>query len=250
MLNKKLFIYPNRKKMPTINQTNKPDEVKSSRPNQPVPSFLQEAENLYVWCVDDIPELKKAGIDEEMINNLPENIKACRDAQTLWKKKLKKPGEAQVQWKLQLPEARQLAAELLRSMRFAFRNNADLLARLKYITKGNGYANLIQDLNDLALLGGKYKQLLTAVGFDLGLLDTSIAKSKELAGLWAQTKNENAHLDEVAVVRNKAFWTLHQQVSEIRAAGQYIFRHQKDRYVGYVSQYWKKKDQRKNNSAS
>lgn len=235
--------------MQTIKQTTQPDEIKSSRPNQPVASFLQEAENLYVWCIDDIPELVKAGVDEEMINTLPENIKACRDAQTLWKKKLKTPGEAQVQWKLQQPEASKLEAELIRALRFAFRNNPDLLARLKYIAKGNSYANLIQDLNDLALLGQKHSQLLTAIGFDMDLLDTATAKSKELAGLWAQTKIEKERLNETAVARNKAFWTLHQQVSEIRAAGQYVFRHRKDRYVGYVSQFWKKKDQRKSNSA-
>ncbi|WP_372652475.1 hypothetical protein [Draconibacterium sp.] len=235
--------------MPTIKQTTQPEEIKSSRPNQPVASFLQEAENLYVWCIEDVPELVKAGVDEEMINTLPENIKTCRDAQTLWKKKLKTPGEAQVQWKLQQPEASKLEAELIRSLRFAFRKQPDLLARLKYIAKGNSYANLIQDLNDLALLGQKHSQLLTAIGFDMDLLDTATAKSKELAGLWAQTKNENARLNEMAVARNKAFWSLHQQVSEIRATGQYIFRHRKDRYVGYVSQFWKKKDQRKSNSA-
>ncbi|WP_321345866.1 hypothetical protein [uncultured Draconibacterium sp.] len=233
--------------MPTINQqTSQPDEINSSRPNQPVATFLQEAENLYVWCVDDIPELLKAGIDEALINELPLRIKACRDAQTLWKKKSKTPGDAKVQWKLQLTEVSKLATELLRAMRFAFRNHTDLLARLNYLTKGNSYTTLIQQLNDLALLGRKNSQLLAAIGFDQGLLDTAIAKSKELASLWAQTKNENARLNEVVVARNKAFWTLQQQVSEIRAAGKYIFRHRKDRYAGYVSQYWKQKNGRRN----
>ncbi|WP_319229030.1 hypothetical protein [Draconibacterium orientale] len=236
--------------MPTIKQTTKPDEIKSSRPNQPVATFLQEAENLYVWCIDDVPELVKAGIDEELIRKLPENIIACRDAQTLWEKKSKTPGEAQVQWKLQLPEAQKLITELLHSMRFAFRNNADLAGRIKHIAKGNSYSNLIQNLNDLSVLGQKNSQLLTAIGFDLALLDTASAKSEELAALWAQSKNEKQYLNETAVLRNKAFWYLHRQVAEIRSAGQYIFRHRKDRSIGYVSQYWKKKDQRKNNSAS
>lgn len=234
--------------MPTINQTINLDEIKSSRPNQPVATFLQEAENLYVWCVDDIPELIKAAISEELIIKLPESIKACREAQTIWEKKLKTPGDAQVQWKLQLPEAIKLRTELLRAMRFAFRNHHDLPDRLKYIAKGNSYANLIQDLNDMAHLGRKNSQLLTAIGFDLGLLDTAIAKSAELAALWAQSKNEKARLNETAVMRNKAFWYLHKQVTEIRSAGRYIFRHRKDRYVGYVSQYWKQKEQRKSNS--
>ena len=232
--------------MPRINQITKPDEIKSSRPNQPVATFLQEAENLYVWCIDDVPELVKAGVDEELINYLPENIKACRDAQSLWEKKLKTPGDAQVQWKLQLPEASKLATELLRAMRFAFRNNADLSARLKYIAKGSGYANLIQDLYNLSVLGRSNSELLTAIGFNQDLLDTATAKSEELAGLWAKSKNEKERLKEVAVIRNKAFWYLHQQVNEIRSAGQYVFRHRKDRYVGYVSQYWKQKNGRRN----
>ena len=231
--------------MPTINQTTSPDEVKSSRPNQPVSSFLQEAENLHVWCAEDIPELLKGGITEEQINELPEYIKACREAQIRLEIKMKTPGEAQVQWKLQLPEAIKLKAELLRSMRFAFRNDSNLSGRLKYIAKGKKYANIIQDLNDLSVLGSANSELLVAIGFDLDLLDRATAKSEELATLWAQSKSEKAHLHEVAVLRNKAFWTLHKQVTEIRATGQYIFRDRPDRYVGYVSQFWKQKNNRR-----
>jgi hypothetical protein len=231
--------------MATINPTTNSEEIKSTRPNQPVATFLQEAENLYAWCVDDIPELIKAGIDEAFINELPQGIKACREAQTIWETKLKTPGEAQVQWKLEVYEAQKLLAELLHSMRFAFRNNADLSGTIKYIAKESGYASLIQDLYNLSVLGRSNGQLLTAVGFDLDLLDTASAKSEELAALWAQSKNEKQHLNETAVLRNKAFWVLHRQVTEIRSAGQYIFRHRKDRSIGYVSQYWKHKNKRR-----
>ena len=231
--------------MPTINQISNLDEIKSSRPNQPVASFLQEAENLYVWCVDDISELIEAGVDEDLVNQLPENIKACREAQTIWQKKLKTPGDAQVQWKLQLPEAIKLRTELLQSMRFAFRNKSNLSGRLKYIAKGKKYANIIQDLNDLAVLGRVNSQLLIAIGFDLDLFDTATAKSEELADLWAQSKSEKNHLHETAVLRNKAFWTLHKQVTEIRTTGQFIFRDRNDRYIGYVSQFWRQKNNRR-----
>lgn len=232
--------------MPTINQTTDSAEVKSTRPNQPVSSFLQEAENLYVWCVDDIPELLKAGIDEALINELPLRIKACRDAQVVWETTSKTPGEAQVQWKLKLPEAIHLKAELLQSMRFAFRKHPDLLDRVKYISKGNNYASLIQDLYDLSVLGLANSQPLTAIGFNLDLLDTAMKKSEELAGLWARSKNEKERLNETVLKRNKAYWCLHQQVSEIRSAGRYVFRHRKDRSIGYVSQYWRQKNGRRN----
>lgn len=236
--------------MPTTNQTTSADDVKSSRPNQPVPSFLQEAENLYVWCAEDIPELLKGGITGEQINELPEHIKACREAQIRLEIKMKTPGEAQVQWKLQLPEAIKLKAELLQSMRFAFRNHPDLSDRLKYISKGENYAGLIQELNNLAVFGSANSELLTAIGFNLGLLDTATAKSEEMATLWAQSKSDKAHMHDVAVLRNKAFWTLHKQVAEIRATGQFVFRDRPDRYVGYLSQFWKQKDKRKSNSSN
>ncbi|WP_346859993.1 hypothetical protein [uncultured Draconibacterium sp.] len=231
--------------MSTINPRTNSEEIKSTRPNQPVASFLQEAENLYIWCVDDIPELIKVGIDEAFINELPQRIEACRKAQTIWETKLKTPGEAQLQWKLKVYEAQKLITELLHSMRFAFRNEADLLGTIKYIAKESGYASLIQDLYNLSVLGRSNSQLLTAVGFDLDLLDTASAKSEELTALWAQSKNEKQYLNETAVLRNKAFWYLHQQVAKIRSAGQYIFRHRKDRSIGYVSQFWKHKNKRR-----
>ncbi|MCY1723355.1 hypothetical protein OU798_23595 [Prolixibacteraceae bacterium Z1-6] len=231
--------------MSTINPTTNSEEIKSTRPNQPVASFLQEAENLWIWCEDDIPELIKAGIDEAFLNELPQRIEACRKAQTIWETKLQTPGEAQVQWKLQVYEAQKLLTELLHSMRFAFRSNADLSDSLKYFAKESGYASLIQGLYTLSVLGRSNSQLLTAIGFDLDLLDTASAKSEELAALWAQSKNEKEYLTETTVLRNKAFWYLHQQVAEIRSAGQYIFRHRKDRYIGYISQFWKHKNKRR-----
>jgi len=45
--------------------------------------------------------------------------------------------------------------------------------------------------------------------------------------------------------RNKTFWHLNELVSEIRAAGKFVFRNDKNRFKGYTSTFWKHKNNKK-----
>ena len=47
----------------------------------PVDVFLQEAENLHHWCIDDAVEFVSSGITQEMIDDLAVRAGACREAQ-------------------------------------------------------------------------------------------------------------------------------------------------------------------------
>jgi hypothetical protein len=214
---------------------------KTSKPNQPVASFLQEASNLYIWCLDDVIQLNSVGISTELINELPLRIEACKNAQSYWSKQLNTTKESQIQWRKAAPLAIQLRKELLTAMRYAFRNKPALLTPLAGISKGRSYTDLIQNLNDIASLGRSNAALLSKISFDLSLLDEAASSSRMLAELWATAKAERNSNAELKRNRNKAFWHLHQLVSEIREAGKYVFRNDKSRYIGYTSPFWKYK---------
>lgn len=68
-------------------------------PNMPVDVFVQEAENLFHWCVDDQDALTSAGLDGNLINLLPVRSGACREAQSLWIKERNIRKEAEQAWK-------------------------------------------------------------------------------------------------------------------------------------------------------
>lgn len=45
---------------------------------------MQEAEELYVWVQDDRKQLEKAGLDWNIIEDLPNRTALCRETQTMW----------------------------------------------------------------------------------------------------------------------------------------------------------------------
>lgn len=228
------------------NKNTKISTSRADKPNQPIGLFLQEASNLYQWCLNDAEQLMSVGISMDRINELPIKINACKEAEAIWYSVRNTPQETQKQWRLLAPQAIKLRAELLKTMRFAFRKQPDLLRTLSAITKGSSYAAIIQDLNDIAFLGKRNKKLLVNIGFDINELDTVAAKAKEIASLWANARANQGKGYELKIERNKSFWQLHQLLTEIRLAGRFVFRNNKSRYIGYTSTYWKSKYNKRN----
>jgi hypothetical protein len=233
-----------------VNKNTEINNAKADKPNQPVGLFLQEASNLYQWCLDDAEQLKSVGITLNRINELPIKTKACREAEAIWNSVRNTLQETQKQWRVLAPQAIKLRTELLKLMRFAFREKPGLLRTVSAITKGSGYADLIQDLNDIALLGKNNKELLVNIGFDIMELDTVSAKAKEIASLWANAKADQGTGYKLKIKRNKSFWQLHQLLTEIRIAGRFVFRNDKSRYIGYTSAFWKNKYNKRNKSGN
>lgn len=213
-------------------------------PGMPVDAALQEAENLYHWSTDDAPTLAKVGITQELINDLPVRAGALREAQSLWFKDRYSQQEAQKEWKLKSPEAFDLRDELVHAFRFAFRKDKILLGRVDAIADGSSNADMIQDLNDLAVLGKSHKKELEAIGFDMTLLDTAAAKADEMADLLAAANGDRNEQSEAKLIRDKAYTYMKELVDEIRDAGKYLFWKNPERYKGYTSEFIRRKNRK------
>ena len=216
-----------------------PDE-KTREPGIPVDVALQEAENLHHWSLDDAAALAVVGITADMINDLPVRAGACREAQSIWNKDYRSQEEAQKEWAKQTPEAYAFRDDLLASLRFSYREDDALLGRVSAITDGSGHADMIQDLNDIAVLGYENPDPLTAIGFDLTQLDLAASRADELADLLAEANGDKADPNESKIIRDKAYTYMKTLVDEIREAGKYVFRKDKNRLKGYSSEYWRK----------
>lgn len=222
-------------------------EEEVNEPAMPVDAALQEAENLHYWSLDDAAALQVVGITADMIDDLPVWAGACREAQSIWNKDYRSQQEAQKQWAEQSPEAYDLRNDLLASLRFAYRKDDALLSRVSAITDGSGHADMIQDLNDIAVLGRENPEPLMAIGFDLTQLDMAATRADELADLLAEANGDKADPNESKIIRDKAYTQMKSLVDEIREAGKYVFRKDKNRLKGYSSDYWRKQNRKKSN---
>jgi hypothetical protein len=208
-------------------------------PNMPIDVFVQEAENLYHWCIDDQPALTRIGLDWNLVLSLPVRAGACREAQSLWNKERNTRQEAEQAWKEQAPAAFDLRDQLLHDFRFAFRKSEGLLKRIDEIAQGNTNSDMVQDLNDLAALGKANAALLAPINFDLTKLDLAADLSDRMGDLLGATNGERKEVSEAMVIRDKAFTFLKLVVDEIRECGKFIFWRNPDRLKGYNSDYWK-----------
>ena len=210
-------------------------------PNLPMDVYLQSNENLYHWSLDDAEQLAGISIRQEKLDDLAVRNGALREAQSVWNKDYRSQQEAQKRWVAESPAAYELRDELLHTMRYACRNDEALMNRVRAIAEGDGNVDVIQDLNDLAVLGKENPEPLTSINFDLVELDTAATMSDEMATLLAEANGDKVIQNESKVIRDKAYTYVKTLADEIREAGKYLFWRDKNRYKGYTLSYWQGK---------
>ena len=210
-------------------------------PDIPVDVYLQEAENLSVIATEDKKSLTASGLDWKMYGeDLAVRAGALRYAQSLWIKDRYTQEEAQKEWKERSPQAYEERNDLLAAFRFAFRRRPDLLGRVREVTDGTGHADMIQDLSDLATLGGAGTKELKAINFDMGRLTEAATSADELAVVLARANGEEADSSGSKLLRDRAFTHLKEAVDEVRVTGRYVFRKDIGRVKAYGSEYFRR----------
>ena len=225
------------KKLEVINAI-KDSQIKKPH-HIPVAVYIQEADNLYQWAMDDKEALISAGLARELIEDLPQRCGALIEAETQWQKQRETRNKSALEWDKQSPIAYDLRKRLLADFHFAFRKHPDLKATLREIAQIEDYSKLIQDLNDLSVLGNANTRLLEVIKFDLSLLDKAAQTSREMSVLLAEMNRdtEKKRHSEVKKIRDQAYTHLKEAVDEIRETGRYLSRRNKERLRGYASEY-------------
>jgi len=214
-------------------------------PAIPVDVALQEAEDLLVWCLPDLDVLVKAGLDKKLVDDMSVRIGALRYIQSQWQKEYRSQEEAQKEWTLKSPLAYALRDELVHHYLHAYYKIPDLYARTQKIAEGSGHADMIQDLSDLAALGKANQQPLVAISLDLSLLDKSEINAEQMAVLLAKANGKKMEDNKMRLMRDKAFMHMKEAVDEIRRCGQYVFWRNEQKHKGYISKYYKTRNQAK-----
>ena len=206
----------------------------------PVDVFLQESEELYYWSRDDKEPLTGAGLDWELVTDLPVRCGALREAELIWSVQKRWGKEANREWAKQSPIAHELRKEMIRQFRFAFRKDPQLMKMMKGFAANTSHASMVQNLNDLSVAGRNNIPLLEAIGFDLSLLEKAAEMSSDMAKLLARNDGAKMEYGSAKRIRDQAYTYLKEAVDEIREYGRFVFRNKKERLAGYRSDYIRK----------
>jgi hypothetical protein len=218
------------------------DPKRVKLPDMPIGTYLQEAEDLYVWLGPDLARLVERGLDPAVVEGLPRRIGAVRCLQSRWNTSRLSDEEAQVRFARAVVAARDLLARLVHELQFAYRGHPGLGRSVRAIARRSGDAHLVQALSDLSVLGRNHLEPLAAIKFDPALLDEAASASDGLAGALAEARGEEAVDREAKALRDKAYTLLKESVDEIREFGRFVFWRDEDRRLGYGSAY--KRDSR------
>jgi hypothetical protein len=205
------------------------------KPNRPVAIALQEAEELFEWCQPDRAPLTAAGLNWQLVDELPIRTAACRYIQTVWQNESQAQNDIVKQCKEMVVEGYTLRSTIIRTLRHAFRHSEELPKSLRHKKKYTCQDKMVQDIISLAALGKSKPDLLADISFDPALLDQAITRAEEIAVIMARAHNLTR--SDTYDSRNKAYSYLKQAVDEIRRCGKFAFSQQPNRLKGYRSMY-------------
>lgn len=206
-------------------------------PNQPIDEVAASAEILGVEATIDRDALLGAGAIADYITDLPSLSGALRYCQAQWMSEYLARKDAKKEWQEKSPTAYDLRDELLHHFKFAYRNNSDILTKVMRINKGNGQLDMIQDLIELAVLGEKYPDPLTAIGFDISRFSSIKTLAHSLSELLAAANGSSNESSNIKLQRDKAYTLLAIRMSSIREYGRYVFWKDESRKEKYYNNY-------------
>lgn len=220
------------------------NETKS--PNMPVKAYLEEAEFLYKRALEDEEALVGAGLQWDLVQDLPVRAGALREAETIWFNSRFNQEEAAKAWDTSSEEGYDFRDELLHAFFHAYRHDPALIRKVRGIAEGHGHADMIQDLNHLAGLGKMHLEPLVKIRVNPEQLDKAAIMSDALANILSSAQVEREGGNRSMTIRDQAYTHLKEAVDEIRASGQYVFWRNEERFQGYISQYHRKYNKARN----
>ena len=206
-------------------------------PNQPIDECTAQAETLATEAGKDKVLLGQAGLNVVLIDDLMPLSGALRYCQAQWMSEYRARQDAQKEWLEQSPLAYELRDEILHHYSFAYRQYPGIRKKVTRIRDGAGHADMIQDLVELAVLGLKNPEPLSAIGFDPSLTQKADSCSRNMAILLATANGSKDDSSEIKLLRDKAYTLLAERMTTIREYGRYVFWRNEERKEKYLNNY-------------
>ncbi len=186
------------------------------RPSLPVRVVLLEAERLHKAAAPYAAQLKKLpGFVADHLRDLPALIELLSEAEKAWGRA--RFAKSQSSRGALRKEAEALRSSLMNAGRYLLRRDAAAQIELARIAEGEGLADLVQDLDDLADF---VEARAATFALDRRLPKRAPARARELA---AELREVDPGDGGLMSARNLAFGALDFVLGEVRAAARYLF---------------------------
>ncbi len=93
------------------------DEKLVKVPYIPIGIYLQESQDLKLWCAKDIEELVDAGMDRTIVDAIDLRAGALRHTQSLWMNQHIDTKDVELDWKCQSAKAFEFRDELIHNFK-------------------------------------------------------------------------------------------------------------------------------------
>ncbi|MCT4614021.1 MAG: hypothetical protein N4A49_03990 [Marinifilaceae bacterium] len=213
-----------------------PDE-EVTLPDTPLDLIIQEAEDLHFDAKKDIIELQKAGLNINIVNELPNRINALEIASSKCEYKFRNIDELTEKWQSLAETTYIYRAQLIEYYQDLFLGNTDYINKLEKFRFKENIGNLANDILSLYQLGIEFSEDNKNIDIDSSLISKSKDYSNSLNVLsrkCTETKFVNSESD----IRDRAFWYLKDAVNNIREAGNIAFKNSEDKVLNYKSEYF------------
>jgi hypothetical protein len=211
-------------------------KTKKKSPSIPVARLIQEANDLYLFCKNDRKELIGEGIDWDEVEKLPELLNECSDAEVEYQVYRKNAGSEIVKLKKLVLRCRKLRTTIAEKLRSAVSRAGNFMTVPSY-RKSWSRAELVQDLNDLAVIGKDIKHMFNHTGFDLTLLDLAADLSVELSEKIIDVIISKPSKSRQKTFRDKTMQELLSLIVQIRKTGKSAFFDNPLRRKAYACEY-------------
>lgn len=135
-------------------------------------------------------------------------------------------------------EGYEIRRRLLETLEYVFRFDKAVLDILDNIKNGAGDLDMIRDLNSIHLLCKNNQDRLTKAHVEQSLIDQALEYYTELSQLTAQIDIDPKRINEAKQVCAKAWTYLWEAMTEIYAAGRYVFYDEPDiQELFYIDYY-------------
>ncbi len=219
------------------------------RPSLPMAVVLQEAHELLVLArrPDVRARLSAVGVPDEALAELEPRLVAAREAQSAWALARDPRKSEEVQERED--QGQTLRRRMVAAARWNLRDDRSAQGTLDGIVEGDSLADLIQDLEDLALLMEQRGEAFAAdQTFD------PAARGAEARTLAAAIRSDVAARRVLAEsidvdLRDRAYTALITRITELRAAGRYAFQDDEKLAPRFASAYVRNTNRRRNRAS-
>lgn len=194
-------------------------------PGYPVGPYIMHGEVLYKLAVLHKNVLSDPKYNwAENVEMIPIYCGATREAASLWESiQFDKP-ESRTKWVKYRTEADALLTKLYWIMKYGFQGDDNLLAQLAALKLAGSNPELIQTLNNIAVLGrNNLERLLETPKFDESMLTRAAELSDLMGDLYATVIVDQSQNNALKLDRDKAFYLLDKALHDLVAYAKAVF---------------------------